>query len=110
MNVRVYGPDISEFHTVKTAALGTSWVALPDVKGRAVTIFNTTGTDLLVKYSYQPATAGEDLGRMTLPAASSRTFSGLKVPNEARSAKALSIKRKDDINTQVDVEFEVESL
>lgn len=110
MNVRIYGPDTAELHTIKTQVVGTNWSTLPDIKCRAVTIFNTTGVSLLVKYTQQAAVIAPDLGYMTLPDGASRTFGGLKIPNEARSAKALAIKRKDSSNVQLDVEFEAESV
>lgn len=112
MNVRLYGPDRAELHNTKTSATGTAWVTLPNVLCRAVTIFNTTGTTLQVKYVQQTGAAlnGDDLKVLNLPNGASRTFGGLKLDGANNGSSALALKRADDSNTQVLVDWEAESL
>lgn len=74
-----------------TAATGTNWTALATHTAKKVTIINTTGTTISVRYG-----SGTAIG---LPDGSGFTFEGLTNSN------GLSIKRADDSNTQVSVAF-----
>jgi hypothetical protein len=103
MVLRVAGPNTAEIHTTTTSG-SSAYVALsPATVCRAVTIFNTSGADLLVKRNTQAAVTAPDLGRMRLPNGSSRTFTAIT------SAEQLSIKREDN-GAAVVVDWEAEGI
>lgn len=110
MNVRIYPPSAAELHTVRTAAVGTNWTPLPDIKCSSVTIINTTGVTISVKYNAQAAPTAPDLGYLDMPTGATKTFSGTSVAGGQRSAKSISVKRSDSSNTQVDVGFETTTV
>jgi hypothetical protein len=86
----------SSFGTVQTANPGTNYATLTSAACRAVTLLNTTGTDLEVRRGGAGAAFPVQDGM-------GYTFEGLTNANE------LSVRRVDTSNTQVTATYEVES-
>lgn len=79
----------------QSAATGTNWTALASHTAKQVTIINTTGTAISVRY-------GSSTG-ISLPDGSGYTFRGLT------NSTGLQVKRTDDSNTQVSVAYNYET-
>ena len=79
-----------------TAATGTNWTALASHPCQQVTIINTTGTKIDVRYGTGTA--------ISLPDATGYTFRGLS------NSSGLQVRRNDTSNTQVAVAFNWEKF
>lgn len=88
-------PVTSNNGTTQTAATGTNWTALASHAAKQVTIINTTGSAIAVRYGTGTA--------ISLPDGSGYTFRGLTDSN------GLQVKRTDDSNTQVTVAWNYEN-
>lgn len=85
------GGGSANIDATQTAATGTNWTALADHAAKQVTVVNTTGAAISVRYGSGTS--------MSLPDGSGFTFPGLSNSN------GISIKRTDSSNSQVTVAY-----